>query len=137
MAEDARGGQRGRGHHLVHRLAHGAELDLGELGALGGGAALLAHHGGGEPPRALDGEQEDVAAGDAVDVGDLGAHRGDGEAVDGLLTGLLGAVAGDDGADARGAGRGVLEGALDRLCGRLTQEIQPHPPVGVHRVSSP
>ena len=43
--------------------------------------------------------------------------------MDGLLGGLLGAVAGDDGADARGAGGGVLQGALDRLRGRLAQEI--------------
>ena len=42
------------------------------------------------------GEQEDVAAGDAVDVGDVGADRGHGEAVNGLLGGLLGAVPGDD-----------------------------------------
>ena len=55
--------------------------------------------------------------------------------VDGLLGGLLGAVAGDDRADARGAGGDVLQGALDRLRGRLAQAQQRC--VGAHRVSSP
>ena len=39
LAEDLERGQRGRRHHLVHGLAHGAELELGELGALGRRAA--------------------------------------------------------------------------------------------------
>ena len=87
-------------------------------------AASVAHHGRGEPPRALDGQQEDVAAGDAVDVGDVGAHGGHGEALNRLLGGLLGAVAGDDGADARGAGGDVLQGALHRFRGGLAEAHQ-------------
>src|SRR6185312_1834632 len=51
---------------------------------------------------------------------------------------LLGAVPGGDGPDARGTGIGVLQGALDRLRGRLTQGMQSRPPgIGAHRVSSP
>jgi hypothetical protein len=75
LAEHVAGRHRGRGHHLVHRLADRAELELGQLAARLDAVGVLAHHGGREPPRALDGEHEQVAARDAVDVRDVGGDR--------------------------------------------------------------
>ena len=74
---------RGRGHHLVHRLADGGQLELGELVAVVL-RRLLAHHRGGQRARALERHDEDVAAGDAVDVRDA---RGDGRGRDGRRAG--------------------------------------------------
>ena len=69
FVEHRAGGRRGRRHHLVHRLADGGELELGELAARLDGVGVGAHHGRGQAARALDADDHDVAAGDAVDVG--------------------------------------------------------------------
>ena len=65
----------GRGHHLVHGLGDGGELELGELGGVRVLRLVHAHHRGGELARAVERDHEDVAAGDAVDVGDAASRR--------------------------------------------------------------
>ena len=74
-----RGG--GRGHHLVHGLRDGGQLELGQLGRVRVLGLLHAHHRRGQlacaPSSVIE---EDVAAGDAVHVGDRHRHRRDGQA---------------------------------------------------------
>src|SRR4051812_2165874 len=128
-AEDGARRVRGGGHHLVHRLADGRELELGELGRLVLGR-LLAHHGRGERAGALERHDEDVAAGDAVDVGDAGGHRG-------RRKGLQRVAAGRHDRDRARLGGGAgepLHDPGDRLGGRLAEPDQGL--VDVHRPSS-
>ena len=62
--------------------ADGGQLELGELVGAGGLVGLHAHHGGGEAARPVDRHHEQVAARDAVDVGDHGRHGGHRDALE-------------------------------------------------------
>src|SRR6185295_16098934 len=128
-AEDAARRVGGGGHHLVHRLADGGQLELGEVVGLVLGR-LLPHHRGRERAGAVQRHDEDVAAGDAVDVRDA---RGHGRRRQGLKRVAAG---GHDGDRARlgGVAGEHLQDARDGLRGGLAEADQGV--VDVHRPSS-
>src|SRR3954453_2123889 len=128
-AEDAARRVGGGGHHLVHRLAYGRELELGEVVGLVLGR-LLPHHRGREGAGALQRHDEDVAAGDAVDVRDARGHGRRGQGLKRVAAGR------HDGDRARlgGVERDHAQDPRDGLRGGLPEANQGV--VDVHRPSS-